>query len=163
MGALGNLLGMLSISIPSPFIRIELHLSQLPPLLIGVTLGPSWGAIAGALSLIMATLHIGNPLIPLGNAILAGIAGLAARRFRPLVACLIGELAETPFIWFSILAWAGIICGVPLRALIPIIGIVNLKAFLEVLISASIIEMLLRHPAVPNFICSLKGGPSPGE
>lgn len=152
MGSLGNLLGLVSITIPSPFLNIELHFSQLTPLLVGIHFGPLWGAITGALSLIIATIKIGNPLIPLGNAILAGVAGIAAKKFRPLLAGLIGELAETPFIWFSILLWVGMIHKVPFEALIPLIMLINVKAFLEVTISSAIVEMLLKRSEIREYL-----------
>ncbi len=159
MGALGNVLGMLSISIPAPPpLRLELHFSQLTPLLVGISIGPIDGAITGALSLIVATLKIKNPLIPLGNAILAGIAGLASRKFRPVLAAIVGEIAETPFIWFSMILWVYLVCGVPLEVLIPIIIVVNIKAFIEVLISSIVIEILLRSKEIRFLLSSIRSG-----
>ncbi|RLE80281.1 MAG: hypothetical protein DRJ51_06125 [Thermoprotei archaeon] len=156
MGALGNILGLFSIVIPSPLLHLELHLSQLTPLLVGIAIGPKYGAITGALSLIVVTIKIKNPLIPLGNAILAGVAGLAARKFRPVIAGLIGEIAETPFIWFSVILWAGIIGGLPIDVLTPIITLICIKAFFEVLVSSVIVELLLKIPEIRRALDSLK-------
>ena len=85
MGALGNVLGLFSLPIPAPIPqgRIELHFSQLPSLFVAFTAGPIPSALTGLLSVILATIKIGNPFIPLGNAILAGVAGLLIKRLRP--------------------------------------------------------------------------------
>jgi riboflavin transporter FmnP len=84
MAALGNLLGFIPLKIPSPTpaVNIELHFSQLPPLFVAFSLGAIPGAITGFLSLIAVTaVYIRNPLVPFGNMILAGAAGLAAKKF----------------------------------------------------------------------------------
>jgi riboflavin transporter FmnP len=134
MGALGNVLGLFGVSLPTPIPqgRIELHFSQLPPLLVAFTVGPIPGAVTGLLSLILETIKLGNPFVPFGNAILAGVAGLAARRFRPIFAGLLGEVAETPYLWGSIIFWVGYVMNVPLPAIIAFTSIINVKAFLEV-------------------------------
>ena len=159
MGGIGNILGMVSLSLPVPSpMRLELHFSQLTPLLVGISMGPLDGAIVGMISLIVATVKIGNPMIPLGNAILAYVAGLMAKRFRPLIAGMIGEIAETPFIWFSMIIWVHIVCGVPLEVLVPIILMVNIKAFIEVFISSLVIEVLLKSKEIRRLLNAIKRG-----
>lgn len=147
MGALGNVIGLFAIPIPMPAGNVEFHLSQLTGLLTGIAIGPVSGAVAGALSVILVTASIGNVLIPGGNAILAGVAGLASKRFRPIIAGIIGEIAETPYLWFSTLIY-----GLP----IPVILWINIKSFVEVLISSSIIEVLIRRKEIKNWLESLK-------
>ncbi len=161
MGSVGNLLGLYAIKLPisAPGVSVDFHLSQLPVLLVAVTLGPVWGALTGFLSLISVTaLYIKNPFVPLGNAILGYIAGVVAnRRFSPIISGVMGEVAETPFIWFSILFWAGIVGGVPFPALIPITIAINTKAFIEVIISATIVEFLLIRKEIRSMISAIKG------
>ncbi len=159
MAALGNLLGLIPLKIPSPSptVSIELHFSQLPPLLVAFSLGPISGAITGLLSLVAVTaIYIRNPFVPFGNMILAGIAGLAARKFKPIIAGLIGEIAETPFLWFSVLLWSGVIHNVPFKVLIPIIALINVKAFIEVFISSSIASLLLKKNEIKSALKSIK-------
>lgn len=162
MAALGNVLGLFPIKVPIPtpaLISVDLHLSQLPALFVAFSLGPAQGAATGFLSLIAVTaLYIKNPLVPFGNAILAGAAGIAARRFRPTVSGLIGEVAETPFLWFSVLLWAWVLHGVPLAALIPVITVINAKAFVEVFVSSLISELLLRREGVRSALSSIAEG-----
>jgi riboflavin transporter FmnP len=158
MGALGNVLGLFGLPLPAPIAqgRIELHFSQLPPLLVAFTAGPIPGAVTGFLSLILETTKLGNPFVPLGNAILAGVAGLAARRLRPLFAGLLGEVAETPYLWGSIILWVGYVLKVPLPAIVAFTSIVNVKAFLEVAISCVIIEIILSRSVIRERLAKLR-------
>ena len=152
MAALGNIIGIFGLPIPAPIAggKIELHFSQLPPLLMAMALGPIPGAFTGFLSLIIPTVKLGNPFIPFGNAILAGVAGIAAKRLRPFFAGMIGIAAETPYMWASIIFWVGYVMGVPLPAIIGFTSIVNIKAVIEVAISCTIIEILISREAVKN-------------
>ncbi len=146
MGALGNVLALFSIPIPSPlpYPRIELCFSSFATLFVAVVIGPIAGAITGALGTILTTIRIGNPFIPIGHLILGYVTGRLARKFRPIIACLLGEVAESPWIWFSVIFWAHIVAKVPLSILIPIIIVINIKAFIDVFISSLIVELILR-------------------
>lgn len=149
-GALGNILGVLSIRLPSaPGTTVEFHLSALPSLLVAVSVGPIPGAITGFLSLIMATMKIGNVFIPFGNALLAGIAGIFANKlkFSPSLSGALAMICYTPYIWL-----ACTIYNIP-QALIAFIVV---KAFIEVMISGIIIELILSKREVKNFLESFK-------
>ena len=150
MSALGNVLGLLSIRLPSaPGTTVEFHLSVLPSLLLAVSIGPVSGAVTGALSLVMATIKIGNPFIPFGNALLAGVAGLLTNRFRltPPVSGVIAMIPYAPYIWL-----ACSIYGVPEA----IISFIIAKALIEVLISTTIIELILMKSEVKNLLTTFK-------
>ena len=150
MSALGNVLGLLSIRLPSaPGTTVEFHLSVLPSLLLTISIGPLAGAVTGALSLIVSTMKIGNIFIPFGNAILAGTAGLLAKKFRfpPAASGAAAILPYSPYIWLACLAY-----GVPQ----PIIAFIIVKAFIEVLISSTLIELILLKPEVKRLLMMLK-------
>jgi len=150
LSALGNALGYLGIRLPSaPGTTVEFHLSILPSMLLAVSVSPISGAITGFLSLIMATVRIGNAFIPFGNALLAGIAGLAAQKFKfsPPVSGALAMLPYTPYIWFACMVY-----NVPQAVTAFIIA----KAFIEVLISGTIIELILHRPQVKNFLAGFK-------
>jgi hypothetical protein len=150
MSALGNVLGLLSIRLPSaPGTTVEFHLSVLPALLLAVSIGPISGAVTGALSVVMATMKIGNIFIPFGNALFAGIAGFLASklRFPPPVSGVMAMIPYAPYIWF-----ASAIYGVPQ----PIIAFIIVKAFIEVLISGTIIEFILLKPEIKRLLMTLK-------
>lgn len=153
MSALGNVLGLLSIRLPSaPGTTVEFHLSALPSLLLAVSIGPLPGAITGALSLVMATMKIGNLFIPLGNALLAGITGLLAGRLRlpPPVSGAAAIIPYAPYIWFACSVY-----GVPPS----IIAFIIVKAFIEVLISCTLIESILLVPEVKSLLMKFRTQP----
>ncbi|MEM2546508.1 MAG: hypothetical protein QXM37_02645 [Candidatus Bathyarchaeia archaeon] len=146
LSALGNILGYLGIRLPSaPGTTVEFHLSALPSLLLAVTVGPISGAITGFLSVIMATMRIGNVFIPFGNALLAGITGIIAHKlkFSPPVSGALAMIPYTPYMWLACLAY-----NVPQ----PIIAFIVVKAFIEVLISGTVVELILRRHEVKNFL-----------
>jgi len=150
MSAFGNVLGFLSIRLPSaPGTTVEFHLSVFPSLLLAVSLGPVAGAITGALSLIASTMKIGNVFIPFGNALLAGITGFLANRFKfPLAAGgAVAMIAYSPYIWLACLIY-----NVPQ----PVIAFIIVKAFIEVLISCTLVEFMLFRPEVKRLLAGFK-------
>ena len=150
ISALGNVLGFLSVRLPSaPGTTVEFHLSALPALLLAVSIGPLAGAVTGALSLVVATLQIGNVFIPFGNAILAGVAGVCSGKlkFSPPVSAVLGEAAESPYTWVACMIY-----GVPQS----IIAFIIVKAFIEVLMSGAIVELVLRSPPIRGFLAKFK-------
>jgi len=149
MSAIGNILGFISIRLPlAPGTNVEFHLSALPSLLVAVSIGPLWGAVTGALSLIMATMKIGNLFIPFGNALLAGLAGFFSKRFRfpPPVCGALAMIPYSPYIWISCMIYA-----------VPqfIIAFIIVKAFIEVLISSTIIEFILLRTEIRERLTSI--------
>lgn len=150
LGALGNVLGSLSIRLPSaPGTTVEFHLSALPSLLIAVSVGPLSGAVTGFLSLIVATMQIGNVFIPFGNALLAGIAGILAHKlkFSPPLSGALAMIPYTPYIWLACMVY-----NVPQA----IIAFIVVKAFIEVMISGIVVELMLRRHEVKNFLASFR-------
>ena len=158
MGALGNLLALVSIPIPSPlpYPKIELCFSSFATLFVAISIGPKEGAITGALGTLLTTIRIGNPFIPIGHVILGFISGKASKKVRAIIAGIIGEIAETPWIWFSVIFWAHVVAGVPLEVLVPIIPIINIKAFIDVIISSLLIEIILLNKNIKIFLHNLK-------
>ena len=150
MSALGNVLGLLSIRLPSaPGTTVEFHLSVLPSPLLAASIGPISGAVTGALSLVMATMKIGNIFIPFGNALLAGIAGLLAHKlkFTPPVSGATAMIPYSPYIWLACLIY---------KVPEPIIAFIIVKAFIEVLISATLIEFIFFKPEVKSLLAKFK-------
>jgi len=150
LSALGNVLGYIGIRLPSaPGTTVEFHLSALPSLLLAVSVGSISGAVTGFLSLMTTTVRIGNVFIPFGNALFAGIAGLVAQKFKfsPPVSGALAMLPYTSYIWF-----ACIVYNVPQA----VIAFIVVKAFMEVLISGTIIELILHRPEVKNFLAGFK-------
>lgn len=150
LSAIGNILGLLAIRLPSaPGTIVEFHLSALPSLLIAMSIGPLSGAITGLLSLMTATIRIGNVFIPFGNALLAWIAGLFAQRlkFSPPASGALAMIPYTPYIWLACSVY-----GIPPT----IIAFIVTKAWIEVMISGIIVEIILRRYEIRNFFESFK-------
>jgi len=150
LSAFGNVLGYFSIRLPSaPGTTVEFHLSVLPSLLLTVSVGPLSGAVTGFLSVIVATMKIGNVFIPFGNALLAGVTGFLAQRFRfsPPVSGALAMIFYAPYMWFACMVY-----GVPQATIAFIIT----KAFIEVLISGTVAEIILRKQEIRIFFESFK-------
>ncbi|MCW4022415.1 MAG: ECF transporter S component [archaeon] len=146
MGALGNVLGLLVIQLPSaPGTNVEFHLSILPALLMAVSFGPIAGAITGGLGTIMSTISIGNLFIPFGNALLAGIVGLLAKKLNvpPPVSGAIAIIPYAPYMWFACTVY-----GVP----DTVTAFIIVKAFIEVLLASTFIEFILLRPEVKTLL-----------
>lgn len=103
MGALGNVLALLTVSIPTPMGQVALDLSHVATLIVALYSGPLSGGITGAIVSIVPFYRFGvtgwfGPLvgfliIPLKS--LTGItAGFLGRRMRPALATLLGYVPE---------------------------------------------------------------------
>ncbi|MCX8170735.1 MAG: hypothetical protein N3E47_02005 [Candidatus Bathyarchaeota archaeon] len=150
LSVIGNILGLLGIRLPSaPGTTVEFHLSALPSLLAAASIGPLPGAVIGLLSLTIATIRIGNVFIPFGNALLAGLAGFFAKKlsFSPPVSGALAMIPYTPYIWLACSVY-----GVPPA----IIAFIITKAWIEVMISGIIVELILRRHEIRNFLESFK-------
>jgi len=146
MGALGNVFGFFPITIPTGSIPVSVvvNFSQLPALLTAVGVGSLEGGLVGLLATLASTiLYIRNPFVPVGNFILGYAAGYFAKKRRPVLSCLLGELVESPFLWASMIVWSGMVMGITFEILLPIVVTVNVKAFVEVLADSLVIELLL--------------------
>lgn len=157
MGIAGNILGFYSIPLPIPLVNVAFTLSQLPALFTAIYVGALEGGIVGFLSTIASTvLFIKNPFVPFGNFILAFASGYFYRhkflrkRISIIPSCILGEIVETPFIWLTVIAWSGLVLGIQIYILVPIIAFINLKAFLEVTIDAILLEIML--PYIEKFL-----------
>ncbi|RLG50954.1 MAG: hypothetical protein DRN96_06420 [Thermoproteota archaeon] len=149
MAALGNVLALVSVPL-MPGVRV--HFSQLPALLLSVVLGPFEGAVTGFLSSLATSYMIGTfaaAFIPLGVAILCFSAGLAARRVMPALACIIGFLAELPYMLFT----THFISGLPFS----VVSVIAAKAMLEDMVSGVLIEALLAKPGLKEALQRLSG------
>lgn len=152
MGVAGNILGFYSIPLPIPLVNVAFTLSQLPALFTAIYIGALEGGVVGFLSTIASTvLFIKNPFVPFGNFILAFAAGyfykhkFAGKKISVLLSCILGEIIETPFIWLTVIIWSGLVLGIQVYILVPIIAFINLKAFLEVTIDAVLLEIMLPY------------------
>jgi riboflavin transporter FmnP len=104
MGALGNVLALLTLAIPTPISQVAPDLSHVATLIVALYSGPALGGMTGAIVSLAPFYRFGvtgwfGPLvgfliIPL-KALTGVTAGFLGRRFRPAVATLLGYLPES--------------------------------------------------------------------
>ncbi len=147
MAALANILALLSIPIPLPTFQPRLHLIQLPILLAGILAGPWAGAVAGGAGALLTAAQVRIPFILGGNAILGGVAGyLSWRGLRPFPAAVLALVVELPYVAVTDSLY------LPL----PVIATILVLLSAETLISAALIEALMRSSAVKNLKATLR-------
>jgi len=162
MAALGNVLGLLTVSIPTPLNQVAPDLSHVATLIVALYSGPVLGGITGAMVSIVPFYRfgvtgwfgpvVGFLIIPLKS--LTGItAGLLGKRLRPALATLLGYVPE------CISTYAYFILVVPM--FLPEIAqyitegfvvLVLAKAWLELSIIAVLMEAIKRRDIVGRLI-----------
>lgn len=170
MAALSNVLSFFGIVVPGP-VPIVFQVVQFPYFLLAVGLGPLEGAITGAIgSLVMAytiwSYGAPGPFIPIGNAILAGVTGIVAKKLRvmerkpsfwPVLCAIIGEIVEAPYIILVVVFWTVFVSGAPFQFSLIFIALQIVgKAFIEVIISAIIVSLALNVEYVKEMLINIK-------
>lgn len=155
MGALGNVLALLTVSIPTPTSQIALDLSHLATLIVALYSGPVLGGMTGALVSIVPFYRFGvaglfGPLvgfliIPLKS--LTGItAGLLGKRLRPAFATLLGYVPEC-FATYLYFVWIAPFFLPQVKEFITgafIVAVLS-KAWVELGIIAVVMETIMRR------------------
>lgn len=162
MGALGNVLALLTVSIPTPISQVAPDLSHVATMIVALYSGPLLGGITGAMVSIVPFYRFGitgwfGPLvgfliIPLKS--LTGVtAGFLGKRLRPSYATLLGYVPE------SILTYFYFVLIVPffLPNVAPYItqgfvALVLTKAWLELGIIAVLMEAVKRRNIVAHLL-----------
>ena len=166
MGALGNVLALLTVSIPTPMSQVAPDLSHVATLIAALYSGPLLGGITGALVSIVPFYRFGvagwfGPLvgfliIPLKS--LTGItAGFLGKRLRPGLATLLGYVPEcvSTYVYF-ILVVPFFLPEVSQYITQAFVALVLAKAWVELGIIAIIMEAIKRRDIVSRLIGSAK-------
>ena len=162
MAALGNVLALLTVSIPTPISQVAPDLSHVATLIVALYSGPVLGGITGAMVSIVPFYRfgvtgwfgpiVGFLIIPLKS--LTGItAGFLGKRLRPAFATLLGYVPEfvSTYLYFMLV--------VPF--FLPQVGqyitqgfvvLVLSKAWLELGIIAVIMEAIKRRDIVRRLL-----------
>jgi hypothetical protein len=162
MGALGNVLALLTVSIPTPVSQVAPDLSHVATLIVALYSGPVLGGITGAIVSIVPFYRFGvagwfGPLvglliIPLKS--LTGItAGLLGKRLRPGVATLIGYVPEciSTYLYFMLVV-PFFLPGVAQYITEGFVVLVLTKAWVEMGIIAVIMEAIKRRDIVRRIL-----------
>jgi len=162
MGALGNVLALLTVSIPTPVSQVAPDLSHVATLIVALYSGPTLGGITGAIVSIVPFYRfgvtgwfgpiVGFLIIPL-KALTGITAGFLGKRLRPAFATLLGYVPE------SVATYLYFILIVPV--FLPEVGpyvtqgfvaLVLLKAWLELGIIAVLMEAIKRRDIVTRLL-----------
>jgi riboflavin transporter FmnP len=162
MGALGNVLALLTVTIPTPVSQIAPDLSHVATLIVALYSGPVLGGITGALVSIVPFYRfgvagwygpmVGFLIIPLKS--LTGItAGLLGKRLRPAFATLLGYVPECVSTYaFFILVVPFFLPQVAQYVTQGFVILVLAKAWMELGIIAVIMEAIKRRDIVGRIL-----------
>jgi hypothetical protein len=162
MGALGNVLALVTVSIPTPVSQIAPDLSHVATLIVALYSGPVLGGITGALVSIVPFYRFGvagwyGPLvgfliIPLKS--LTGItAGFLGRKLRPAFATLLGYVPECVSTYaFFMLVVPFFLPEVAQYVTQGFVILVLAKAWVELGIIAVIMEAIKRRDIVGRLL-----------
>jgi riboflavin transporter FmnP len=162
MGALGNVLALLTLSIPTPLSQVAPDLSHVATLIVALYSGPVLGGITGAMVSIVPFYRfgvtgwygpfVGFLIIPLKS--LTGItAGFLGKKLRPGLATLFGYVPEcvSTYAYFTLVVPL-FLPEVAAYVTQGFIALVLAKAWLELGIIAVIMEAIKRRDAVSRLI-----------
>lgn len=165
MGALGNVLALLSMYLAPIHPQIALDLSHIGTFLAALQCGPALGFVAGALVALTPFYRFGvtgwyGPL--LGSLIIPGKAltglgfGITSKKFRPLMAGPIGFIPE--FIFTYLFLKYVTIYFIPSLANYmtdTVILSILAKAWAEIIVISLITEIVIRRRILPNIKCKI--------
>ena len=155
MGALGNVLALVTLSIPTPVGQIAFDFSHIGTLVVALYSGPLLGGMTGALVGIAPYYRFGvaggfGPVLGLmiipGKSLTGITAGLLTRKLRPGLATLVGYVPEAVFTFFYFEWVAPFFLGPKVGAYImTLIVPVLAKAWLEMIVIAVVMELIRRQ------------------
>jgi len=164
MGALGNVLALLTVSIPTPISQVAPDLSHVATLIVALYSGPVLGGITGAMVSIVPFYRFGvtgwfGPfvgffIIPLKS--LTGItAGVLGKRLRPGLATLVGYVPEcvSTYLYFMLVV-PFFLPEVGQYITAGFVALVLSKAWVELGIIAIIMEAIKRRDIVSRLIAN---------
>jgi hypothetical protein len=165
MGALGNVLALVTLSIPTPVGQIAFDFSHIGTLVVALYCGPLLGGMTGAIVGMAPYYRFGvaggfGPILGLmiipGKSLTGISAGFLARKLRPALATVIGYVPEAIFT-FSYFEWvAPFFLGPKAGAyLVSLVIPVLAKAWLEMIIIAVVMELIRRQHILSRIMPSV--------
>jgi hypothetical protein len=155
MGALGNVLALVTLSIPTPVGQIAFDFSHIGTLVVALYCGPLMGGVTGAIVGIAPYYRFGvaggfGPILGLmiipGKSLTGITAGFLTRKLRPGLATLVGYVPEAVFTFFYF-QWVAPFFLAPnvgayiMTLVVPVLA----KAWLEMAIIAVVMELIMRQ------------------
>jgi len=169
MGALGNVLALLSLFIAPIHPQVALDLSHIGTFIGAMYCGPGWGFVTGAI-VALAPFYkfgvigwygplLGSMIIP-GKAITGLSFGLLVKRLRPFTSVILGFIPEFLFL-YVFLKYVTIIFLPNLAAFMTdaVIFSILAKAWFEILVMAFIVEAIHRKRLLSGILRSVQMKP----
>jgi len=165
MGALGNVLALVTLSIPTPVGQIAFDFSHIGTLVVALYSGPLLGGMTGAIVGMAPYYRFGvaggfGPILGLmiipGKSLTGITAGLLASKLRPALATIIGYVPEAIFT-FSYFEWvAPFFLGPKAGAFVASLVVpVLAKAWLEMIVIAAVMELIRRQHILSRLMPSM--------
>jgi len=162
MGALGNILSMMTLYLGTIHPQIALDLSHLATLIVAVFRGPLMATIVGAIISLEPFYRFGiagwlGPIVGLsfipGKAMTGYFVGILARRMRPLPAVLLGYIPESVFTYIT-LKYVTMLLIPHIAPLFTdaVILTILVKAWLEIILLGFLMEIIARNKAIKQLL-----------
>jgi riboflavin transporter FmnP len=166
MGALGNVLALLSLFIAPIHPQVALDLSHLGTFISAMYCGPGWGFVTGAIVALAPFYKFGvigwygplfGSLIIPGKAITGLSFGLLVKRFRPFTSAILGFIPEFLYL-YVFLKYLTVIFLPNLAGFMTDAVIISIltKAWFEIFIMGFIIEAIYRKKLLAGILRSIK-------
>jgi len=146
MAALANVMSLPPLTIPIPLgaFTSSIHFFQLAIFLAAILAGPWAGLLSGAVGcLFMGVTRI--PFIVGGIALLGACTGLFAKRFRPVMASLLGFLVQLPYVLVTDYVWFTFFMGNPPSVALSIIAPIVVSLGLEAVACAVLADVIVHY------------------
>ncbi len=154
LGALGNVLSLISTALGNIHPQIAVDLSHIATIMAASMMGSLGGLAVGAISSITPYVRFGpmgylGPLVGLlifpGKAMTGAFAGALIKKFRrPSISLLVGYIPESVFTWLSFKVWIPLLLPEISQWITdPIVYGILIKAWVEILIIAALSEKLV--------------------
>ena len=154
MSALAVVMSIPPLAIPLSLgaFTTSFHFFQLPIFICAILAGPWAGLLSGA----VGGLYMGVTRIPFiigGIALLGGFTGLFSKKFRPVIACLLGFLIQIPYVavtdyvWFTFPFFLGLSSDAALGLIVPILANLGLQAAVCAVLADVIVHFARRAGA----------------
>jgi uncharacterized membrane protein len=146
MAALANVMSAPPLAIPLTLgtFTSSIHFFQLAIFLCGILAGPWAGLLSGAVgSLYMGITRI--PFIVVGIALLGVCTGLFAKKFRPVIACLLAWLVQAPYIFVTDYVWFAYFVGTSSEAALGLLTPIMVNLGLQALVCAFLADVIVHY------------------
>lgn len=167
MGALGNILALLSTYLGNIHPQVALDFSHIATFIVALNMDPLQGFVTGCLVSIVPFYRFGlagwlGPIIGFTIIPLKGLSGLfggvVSKRFRPFIAVTLGYLPESISTYIVLRYLTALFLPAEIAGFLtdPLVLGILFKAWIEIVIIAFLMELINRNKSLNRFFQILK-------